>query len=369
MAQGNSLLSILGYQTLLGVIKKVRSGVPNPFGDAWFKTVKQTIGDSGVYTRVTGTRQTARLAMYGAPAIARQLRDVAVVPIKLMHTLEKLPVDPLVLQQLRNYDNYNMQQLGKQELTRQTAEFARLGQNLRITATALVLGNGRIGADSGGNILPDSSYSSAYTAIDFAVPSANKGNLSSVISGAASWALNSTDIPKILRQFKQLAAKTTGYELKDIWYGINVPSYITENNFVLDYLARNPTERAEFLNSAEVGDLFGFTWHPAYTSLWDTSTDSSTNSYQYTWGDNNITLTPPVSPDWWEWAEGSYMVPTSLNIPSNAEAALGNFKQVFGAFGYGMITVDPPGVVEVMGDTFLPVLKNGAAIYMVDVTA
>lgn len=364
-----NLQSILGYQTLMGIIQKVRSGVPNPFGEEWFKTNKQCIGDSGVYTQVTGTRQVARVVAYGSPALARQLRNVAVLPIKLIHTLEKLPLDPLVLQQLRNYDNYNMQQLGKQELTRQTAEFARLGQNLRIVATALVLANGRLGADSGGNLLPDSSFGTAYYQMTFGVPAANTGNLSAIISGAGSWKLNSTDIPGILRQLKQLAIQTTGYELKDIWYGINIPSYITQNNYVIDYLARNPTERAEFLNSAEVGSLFGFTWHPVYTSLWDTSTDSSTNTYQYTWGNDNITLTPEVSADWWEWAEGSYMVPTSLNIASNAESALNNFRQVFGPFAYGMITLDPPGIVEVMGDTFLPVLKNGAAIFQANVTA
>lgn len=362
----NNLQSILGYVTLTGMIEKIRSGVPNPFPPAFFKEGKRCIGDAGRYTEVTGTRQTARVVAYGAPALARGLRNVASRDVKLLHTLEKQPLDPITLQMLRNYDNYNEMQLGKQELARQTKEFAQLGQNLRITAVALALSNGRIGIDANGNLLPDSSWSSATQQVVFQIPANNQTQLNGVIS--ASWANNTTDIPLQLRTLKQTAVLTTGYELKDIYYGINIPSYITQNDFCLDYLARNPGENAEFLNTGEVGTLFGFTWHPVYTSFWDSSTDPTSETTNLIFGADNITVTPPVSDDWYELLTGSYMVPQSINITTDAEAALANLKQVWGMFGYGIVTHDPPGILEYMGDTFLPVIKNGAAIYQADVT-
>ena len=128
-----------------------------PLPNGFMTYVKPTIGDSGRYTRVTGTRKTARLAMYGSPAVRRQLKDVGTVDVKLLHTIEEILINPLVMQQLREYNNYNIQRLGMEEIARNVAEFKQYFVNLRVAAILQVLATGNIYFDGSNNLLPSSS--------------------------------------------------------------------------------------------------------------------------------------------------------------------------------------------------------------------
>lgn len=347
----NQLQQLLGYVQLAGIIEAVKLGVPNPFPKQFFNITKKTVGDSGRYSQVTGTRRTARLVQYGGPALQREQRNFATRDVKLLHSFEEQQYSPILLQQLRNYENYEQMQMGKQEVVRQTKNLAQLFQNLRISALALALANGRLGFDGSGNLLPDSSYSSAVEQIDFSVNANNKNQLNGIIS--ASWALAATDIPSQLRTLKQKSAQLTGYPLRNVFYGINVPSYLTQNDYVLDYLARNPSENAEFLASNEIGDLFGLKWHPVYESFFEDSAGTNQNIFDA----NLCVFTPEVTEDWYELMEGSYTVPRSINIMTDAMQSLANFDVVHGMFSYGMIGSNPPGIKQFSGDTFLPIIK------------
>lgn len=357
----STLQQILGYVSLLGVIEKVKSGVPNPFPAPMFVSHGKVIGDSGRYTEITGSRQTARINQYGSAARRRVMRAIGSRDVKLISSFEELPIPPLVLQQLRDYDSYEVQSMGRREVVRQTKEFAALFQNFRIATVGLALGRGRLGFDADGNLLPDASYSGAFEQVTFGINANNQNQLNGTI--AASWANNNTDIPSHLRALKLLSAKLTGYEIKHVFYGINIPSLITQNEYILDYLARNPAENAEFLNSNEVGTLFGLTWHPVYTAFANDQNDAAFNI----WGDNLVTFTPEISADWFDIIEGSSLVPTSINVVTDALAALNNLKQVWGMYGYGLTSHNPPGIVEYMGDLFFPAIKIPDAVFQATV--
>lgn len=355
-----TLEQILGYVALTGTIKATKTGVPNPFPAAFMSTTKKTIGDSGRYTQVTGTRRTARQVMYGSPALKRELKDIASKDVKLIHTFEEQSIPPLVLQNLRNYDNYEIQRMGMEEVARQVAEFKQLFENLRISALSQALSKGAVYFDGSGNFLPTSS--GAVVTVDFGVPANNLNQLNGII--AASWALTTTDIPLQLRTLKKTAAQLTGYPLKYAFYGENVPSYLTQNDYVLDYLARNPTANAEFINAGEVGQLFDLTWVPVYTSFFEDHNGSN----QALFGADQVSFTPEVSPDWYEMMEGTYMVPSTLDIQTDAAASVASMKQVTGMFGYSAVTHNPPSICGYYGDTFLPIIKVPAAVFLADVT-
>jgi Phage major capsid protein E len=353
----NQLQSLLGYVQLAGVIEAVKLGVPNPFPKEFFSIKKKTEGDSGRYSQITGTRRTARIVQYGATALQREQRNFATKDVKLIHSFEEQQYSPILLMQLRNYDNYEQMAMGKQEVTRQTKNFAELDQNLRISTLALALANGRVGFN-GNDLVPDSSYSTATEQIDFGIAANNKNQLNGII--AAKWSLNNTDIPSQLRTLKQKSIQLTGYPITHAFYGINVPSYLTQNDYVLDYLARNPPERADFLNSAEVGELFGIKWHPVYTSFFEDSTGTN----QTIFGADQVTFTPDIDESIYELMEGSYPVPRSINIATDAVAALNNFDKVYGSFAYGMVGANPPGIKQFQGDTFMTILKVPDAYFL-----
>lgn len=323
------------------------------------KKTQDVVGNRGRYTRYTGQRKTARLNKYGAPAYRRNLMPVGEVDVKLFHTYEKLNLDPLLMRQLRSNDSYELDR-GIQEVGRQVAEYGALFANLSIATTAQVLRLGNLYWDADGNLLPSSS--GAVESHSFQMNANNQNQLNGII--AASWALPSTDIPSHLRALKKRAVRLTGYPLKYAFYGENIPSYLTQNDYVLDYLSRNPSVSPEFLQSAELGNLFGYTWVPVYESFFEDQ--DATN--QDLWAADAIVFTPEVSADWWEVLEGSYEVPRSIDVSGSAESIMSQMETVYGAFSYGKAEHDPPGVALYMGDTRIPTLKVPDAIFSADVT-
>lgn len=360
MAGTKTLEQILGLVPLTGTIQATKTGVPMPLPEKFMTIVKPTIGDSGRYTQVTGQRRTAKLAMYGAPAVRRELKNVAVKDVKLIHSFEEISLNPLVLQQLRNYNNYDIQRMGMEEVARQVAEFKQLFVNLRATAILQALANGVLYFDGSGNLLPTSS--GAVVTVSFGMSANNQNQLNGIIG--ATWDSGLTDIPAQLRLLKKTARQLTGYPLKYAFYGENVPSYITNNDYCSDYLSRNSKFNGFFSDSGELADgLFGFTWVPVYEAFYEDF--NSTN--QAIFGANSVTFTPEPDPGWWEVQEGTYIVPSTINIITDANAALASARQVQGMFGYGAMTHNPPTIQMYFGDTFLGIPKVPDALFQATV--
>ena len=362
-----SLLQILGYVPLTGLIQATTSGLPSPIPESFFTTKGSTVGNVGRYTQVNGTRKTARLVQYGAPAMRRQLKDVASKDVKLLHTFEEIQIDMTVMQLLRNYTNPQLQARGEDEIIRQVKEFRQLFDNLRTAATLQALATGFVYFDGDGNLLPSSS--GAKVTIDYGMnATTNKGQLQDAGGNTiiTSWATASNDIPGMVRTIRKTAARRTGYKLKYALYGENIPSYLAKNDYVKDWFTRHPDKRAQYLDTGELPDgLMGLTWVPAYEAFYEDA--NATN--RDIWTNDTVVFTPEPSRDWWEIMEGTFPVPTTINLTADAVAAAGTFKDVQGMFGYGLPCTNPPGAFNgYMGDTFLPIIKVPDAVYMADVT-
>lgn len=360
-----SIQQILGYVSLTGVIQQVKTGIPDNLPPAFSNITKRVLGDAGRYAQVVGTRQTSRLTMYGAPAAERALKNIENVDVKLLHTYESIKMNPLLLQALRNYDNYDVQQMGIEEVDRQQSEFRRYFDNLRLSAMYSMLANGAIWFDGNGNLLPSSS--GAKVTVLFQVPSGNQSQLNVDGSGnviSTSWAAANTDIPKQIRTLRVKAAIQHGYPLKYAFYGVNVPSYLAPNNYVQNYLSRNVTMAQKWLDQAEIPDgLFGLTWVPVYTSFFL----DQNNAGQTFFGGDQVIFTPDITRDVYELIEGSYMIPTQFNATADMAAALGSLKPIWGMASYGVPSHNPPTAELFYLDTFLPVWKIGIALYQATV--
>lgn len=359
---GQSLQSILSYVTLTKAIQQTTSGIPSRLPEAFMKVTEKCLGNSGRYVQYTGERRTMRLGKYGGASRAADLRDVYERDIKLLHVIESQNLKPQVFKYLRSPDSYEVDK-GLFELKRQIREHAAKMKNTKIATIAQVLRTGMLYWDSDGNLLPTSS--GASESHNFRVNANNQNQLNGIIT--ASWALNTTDIPLQLRNLKKRAARLTGYPLKYVFYGENVPSYLTQNDYVLDYLSRNPRWSEKYLESAhgEVPDgLFGLTWVPVYEMFYEDS--AGTN--QDLWSADAVVFTPEVSDEWWGMMEGSNEVPRSLNVARDAMGAFSDVETVYGEFMYAFPTLDPVSITSIVGATWAPLLKNVDVVFQGDCT-
>lgn len=361
------LRDIVGHLPLTEALRSVMSGVPNPFPSELFtvKSANRILGDRAKYIRISGERRTSKKALYGSPAVKRTLKDIADQTVRCMHTFESFGIDPVILQSLRSFEQYE-QDKGMDWLSYQIDEAARRHVNTRVISTASVLRYGAIYWDSAGQLLPTSS--GANETFDFNVPATHKDQCNGNIS--ASWALHTTDIMGDIRNLKQYAVQETGLEFDTALYGVNLPKYISQNDYAMSYLSRNAGMNEKILSTGEIPEGFGGVknWIPVYTSFFE-SDDSGTVSE--IWDDDLMVLLPPIKqPDkmtWWAMFEGSFPVPRSIEVSRDPMGALGNFETVYGAFSYGAVTINPPGMEIYHGDTWLPGLRNEKAIFMADV--
>lgn len=362
-----TLEQILNYRNLTGVVRAIKSGIPNPLPDSFFKVGRRFSGNKGEYFKINGTRQLARVVQYGAPAKRRELLGVTDVPIILMHSFESQQWPLAMTIALTKMSELSKDNMGEEQANYQSAEFKRLFSNTRIAATMMALFAGKIFVDSAGNILPTST-GAAYT-IDFGMAANNQNQCNSLIG--TTWSNAAAPIMSDLLNLQKRAAQLTGYEIKHAFYGGNVPNYIASNTLAEQYLIRNPGMNQKFLDTGLIPNGFGGieNWHYVGKAFFNdkNGTNQSIGSISGGSGtvDDMVTFTPEPSPDWFEIMEGSFPVPTSIVPQMGADAAtmLGNVSEQFGMFSYAQLAMNPPQVEQFAGDTFLPVLKVPDSVF------
>lgn len=369
-----ALQDILGWVALTRAVNAIKDGVPNPF-PPWLFQVRaedRVIGNSVKFNRTFGMRKTARVIKYGSPPRHRELQDESLAEAKFLHLGEERIFAPNVLSMLRDYESYDNAQKAKRLVANNVQTMGTLFGNARIVATATTLAYGAIYVDSDGNILPTSSgasetYSQQVSANNIgAIVDSASANIFGA-TGGGSWANSSTNIPLQLRRLQEHAAMQHGYTPRVALYGKNVVEYLSQNDYVLDFLARTPGLQSVGIKDNTIPDgLFGLTWVPVWMSSY-TKDDGTKTSL---WPADGVTFLPGPedAASFWSMFEGSYEVPTSINLVADAMAAMNSLSTVYGAFGYAQVTARPVSVATVMGDTFFPAIKLPDTVYIADVT-
>lgn len=364
-----TLQQILGYENLCGIISDPKAAIPDdilPPSFFNFAGSVKTEGNTGKYTKVDGTRQVARLVQYGSASVRRKLKGVSEKPIVLMHSHEHIMHDVNTLNALRAMDSPALQERGVQEIDRQTVAFRKYFDMLRLNAVFSILRYGAIYFDGDGQLLPSST--GAVTTVDFAVDAANQGQLNWDGDGAiidASWATAGTDIIGHMKELKRAARLTTGYPLAWAFYGDKILEYLLTNTLVKEYLNRNPAMQQSLIAGEIPDGLFNLKWRPIGEAFFQDQDGTD----QVWFGDDHIVFTPEPSPEWFEWVEGSYQIPTNLGgVYSGGLDAANAFSKVYGMFSFASVESDPAGIKHNCGDTFLPTLKVPRAIWIADVT-
>lgn len=355
---GATLLDILSYVSLTKALQERKPGIPNPWPDVFFQRKGQpVVGNVARSTVYYGTRRLARNTRFGASSRRRLQSKAGYQDQVLLHTREEDVFDPYVLMQLRSEDSYARNN-GEQELARQINDAKTELMNLRIAALTSFMTYGAAYFDGDGVLLGDSS--GAVDTVSWQVPANNLNTCNSRLTG---WNTSSTNIPGQILGIKAAARQETGYELKNVYYGINVPGMLVSNTYLKEFLYRSEPKNAEYLDSGEIPpNMLGLNWIPVYGVKYEKN-----DGTEVTFSNDNIAAFTPDPNDWYDMLEGTYPVPTKVGIVTDPMAMLENLKEVAGMFSFGQLTADPSIKVS-YGDTFLPWAKNGRAIYIATVT-
>ena len=371
-----TLEQVIGAESQLGLIEGVKTGVKRPLPDAFFISHQKVEGNTGKYLKVDGTRETARLVQYGSASKARELSGVSEVAVNLLHTFEHQVHGPALLQKLLpgSADPIDgtpspSQKMGMFEIKRHTTLFKQRFENLRSAAVMMALSRGILYFDSSGNLLGSSA--GAQVSVNFQVPAGHTGQLNWNGGGAiigASWSIAGTDIVSDVEQIHDAAEAETGYPIANAIYGRNILGYLVNNTNVKNLVNGNPSD-ASALGRGMIPDGFlnVAKWIPApFASFADND-----GSIQKIVPDDTIVFCPDPDPSWWDVIEGTFVIPGGSigNVREDAVAALSDLQLVTGMFNYAAVSrVDPVGLVQYAGDTFLPALKVPKAIFIADVT-
>jgi hypothetical protein len=360
MASSKTLQQILGYVPLLGLITRIRTGIPELLPPAFKSITKRIAGNAGRYTRRVGVRTLATRVEYGAPSVNRALRPIESIDVILRASSENIVIPPMMLQTLRGYTTYEMQDLAVEELANQIADFEQVFANLELAEKYSMLANGALWWDAKGNLLPSSS--GATTTASYGISANNQSHLNGIIT--QSWANFNTNIPLQIRNLKVRAAQLTGFPLKYAFYSVTIPDYLIQNAYVLDFLSREPDMRKTWLDTGEVpSGLMGLTWVPVYTAFYQDANGVNQTFFPA----DTVTFTPDITREAYEVLEGSTMIPTQFNVFANAMAALNSAKMVYGNFGYALPSVDPLTFKVILGDCRFPAWKIPDTIYQANV--
>lgn len=361
-----NIAEVLGYVPLTGRIQATTNGIPNVLPDGFFTTTKSVPYKSGRFTQYQGNRKTATRAEYGSPSRKVPLRAVGRRDVQLLHAFEHIDMDLETMQMLTSADSH-LQDQGMSEVDEQVDHFKTRFSNLEVAATAFVLATGKIHFDENGNLLHTDS--GATFSVDFGMAAANKDQglqvdgSTPIISG--DWATATTDIMGDLRNVRKTAARRTGYRPKYALYGERIPGYLTTNNSVKEFFFRNPGMNQHYLDTAELPNIGGFIWVPAYEAFYEKFDDTLKDC----WDPDLVVFSPEPDLNWWCKMMGGFNVPTTYGFQTSIQESMNTFKRVEGMFAYGEPITNPPGSARLhSGHTFLPTLKVADCLFQMDVS-
>lgn len=362
-----SLAELLNWQAMTGTARNPSGGIPNILPPAFLNTTEQVPGNSVSWDILGHTRQTAKSVAPGAPSVRRQLEVIGKNSATIPRFAEHIEILGERLHALRGFGSTERQDKAAQWVSHQVEEAGRRFRNTRIAMVMSALVNGKIWLKSDGSGGFDLIHSSsgADVTVDLQVPGDNTGDLDGAI--AASWATSTTKIIDHIQEVLDLAAQVSGLQIRHVFYGKNIRSYILDNDQAKTIL-RTDSSLANALKQGGIPDGFGdpqLSWHPLQRAFF---ADADGTNRSFSTGDE-IIFVPEPTRDWYEMIEGMEVLPSgALGTFGDASDALAATTEVFGQGAYAKMDDDPVKIKQVSVDNALPVFKVPSAVFIGDAT-
>jgi hypothetical protein len=360
-----ALAEVFQYVPLTEMVTRVMGGIPKVLPEGFYALTRDIPGDRYRRTTFRGTRQLALVSRYGSPPRNTRRVSHGMQDLVMLHQIEQVQASSELLQLVRKWDTYEAQQLARDLLQQDAIEFGARGENLRTAAIQAGLAFGKLWFDAEGNLLTSSG--SADLEIDYRIPASNTGQVNpgggNIID--ASWAVETTNIPRHVLNIKTAIRQKCGRELKYAFMGKNVPGYLATNASFREYLARNPVANQKYIDTGTVPDgTLGLTWVPVQDAFFADANDAVTELFPA----DQVTFFPEIGRDTYELAQGGYPVPKSFAVASSLEEIAEMMEYVYGPFKYAYMMPGHMQINMAQGDTFLPDFKIPESIVLADTT-
>jgi hypothetical protein len=358
-----TLMDFFAGQRLTQVAQSaaIRRGVPRMLPASLFApSASKPSNDQVEYIQYSGNRQGAQIVSRLSPSKAQNMPGATRKTATAVNVKEKLPIDVTLIDALKS-TNLMIAENARRELVKRMADFDVRAEITRTNVVTSSFAKGKIWVDVNGNVLPTSS--GAVITIDHGVPTANLLTLGGAGStyNIGDWSSAATDIGAALRGLRKANVKANNYVLTTILYGELVPSYLAKNTTLKEYFARNAMFRDNIVQNNEIPNgTLGFNWAPVNLSYM-----VDANGAAQEWFPTNfLGVMPDVADDWYEFVEGGNLYPVGVAAPGmSIDQMIGLVSVANGKYSYAEMTTDPISVNQIVGDSFLSLIKVPGTYY------
>ena len=354
-----SIRQILDPRILTASYRQMPAMLPTPLTDALFVDPEQIDDDSFrmLYDPADSTPAPGNLPGSEARVIA--LGDAREKVFNMICSFNKTVLGEAVFRALREPDSYALQQMGRSEVNRIARKFANRQRQFKEVAIAKILTTGKLYMDPAGRILE--SAGGASVAADFEVAASHQGDLAGLIPSLFSDP--GTDIPEVIESIDDAAAQAHVPVPTDVWVN-KVNLQHLRNNNAFKFWAANNAAAATVLQGGAIEGLWGKTWH--FISGYYTAADGTSQPLIPITGTGSAVFTPPPGNPWLKCSVGATVLPRSINVVADFDAALSNLSTAYGQFMYAKLLDDPVRLVGYMGDKFGFNFNEPAAIWQAE---
>lgn len=368
-----SFQELLDYRQLTASFNAVPSVGNYPLTTDFFVNTRQYQPDEYELIYYPSVNTPAPLNTRGTPAHVLAPQGGTKRNMTLFHAFNEVPLPAFAFNALREPESQTLQRKGANEIARIQEEFDQRHRIMREAIISSIMSFGRVNMDDNGNILRPTvdSLSGALTnnasdvlGADFTVDNSHRGNLNDTTDGSiidSMWSNSNARIFRHLEKIRDRAIKNN-IQIPTEIYIHRINKHVLIDNAEFKAWAQASNIRPDVVLQGEgVNDVWGWNWHfigNGYTDVNGTYVDLIPRTH--------AVICPKPGP-WLRAAEGLELVPTSLEVQTDLNAAIGSLREVYGRFSYAKVRDNPAGLTMFMGDNWGLNFADPNAIWMPNV--
>lgn len=342
-----SVKTLLDYRSLKAMYEseKTNASIPTPFTDMFF--VSPSNEETDDFTMIVDSVEQRPAPLNNKGGKARVLDKVGADERRgiLFHTFNVLPFGAELIDAIREPDSQNLDRKATRETRRQLAKFARRHAIQKEVVISKIITDGVVYYDVATGVIKEASGDSDSVPIDFGVAASHKGDLGGLVSGYISTA--SFGLNKLIEDVKLQAEAENVAPPTEILCHPSMKQYLRALTEFQTYVTANYQDAEQVLRGQTIENLFGMNWHFVAGRYKD-----SAGTNIPTMDPKKLIFIPPVSEGFTQASNGKVLVPTDLNIQTDAMAALAKLSESYGEYAYATVSHNPVGIEAFAGDCY-----------------
>jgi hypothetical protein len=269
----------------------------------------------------------------------------------LLYTSNVLPLSTNVLEALREPESVALQDKGMREIERQIRNMRTRHTVYKNVAMSQILCNGviytnpqrKILAATAGGAPPAGAVGSPMNWLPTGFAATNQGNLGGIID--ALWSSAGALINKHFDKIDDYCDQFQIEKPANVLINVVCKQFLRNNTDFQLWTAKNGFgDAAEVLRGNMIEGLYGKRWH-FVGGYWTDPFGAKQPYIPFT----QAVLCPDFNSEVFKYTVGSNLLPRSIDIVSNVDAAVQNLDRIYGDFAYARLKDDPSRILLYAG--------------------